>query len=63
LLGTKTQEQHYERLSQFVKRLKDNDIVINLDKCQFGVQELICCGHHFDGNEIQHQPHNAEAIL
>ena len=52
LIASTTPEEHLEHLRAVFERLAANGIVVNPNKCVFGVQELDFLGHHIDCNGI-----------
>ena len=62
LIASSTPEQHLEDLHTVFERLSTHGIVINPNKCIFGVPELDFLGHHIDCNGITPLPEKVQAI-
>ena len=62
LIASSTPEQHLEDLRTVFERLSTHGIVINPNKCIFGVPELDFLGHHIDCNGITPLPEKVQAI-
>jgi putative transposase len=45
LLGASAPEKHLQAVEQVMERLKENGLVLNLDKCEFGCSEVDFLGH------------------
>jgi hypothetical protein len=52
LIASTTPEEHLHHLRVVFERLTSYGIVVNLNKCVFGVPELDFLGHHIDCNGI-----------
>ena len=52
LIASDTPETHLQHLRLVFSRLEEHGIVINPNKCLFGVKELDFLGHHIDCNGI-----------
>lgn len=63
LLVASRNQEHLEHLRLLMTRLEENGVIINLNKCQFGVQELIFLGHRLDTNGIRPLPDKVDAII
>ena len=48
LIASATPEEHLEHLHKVFEHLTANGIVVNANKCVFGVEELDLLGHHID---------------
>ena len=46
-IGDRNFEEHKETLEAILQRAKEFGIIFNLDKCQFGVEELDFYGYRF----------------
>jgi cleavage and polyadenylation specificity factor subunit 1 len=62
LVASSSKDQHYDHLRQLLQRLSDNGLVLNKDKCSFGVSELDYLGHRVTTKGIQPLPERVEAI-
>lgn len=62
LLASTSREQHYDHLRQVLQRLSDNGLVINKQKCVFGVSELDYLGHRVSTMGIQPLPNRVDSI-
>lgn len=63
LVAKKNEEEHVVHLRLLMTRLEENGVIINPDKCQLGVQELIFLGHPLDYLGIKTLPDKVEAIF
>ena len=52
LVFGKTKEEHHNNLMGVLKRLEENGITLNVNKCQFYVEELVFFGLRFTSNGI-----------
>ena len=57
-----TNEIHKERLLSVLKRLSDNNLRINVNKCSFLVPELEYCGHKISQDGIRKMDDKIAAI-
>ena len=62
LIASPTPEQHLDDLRTVFSRLASHGIVVNPNKCLFGVPSLDFLGHHIDRNGISPIPEKVEAI-
>ena len=62
LVASSSKQEHAGHLRQIFKLLSDNGLVVNKDKCSFGVSELEYLGHRVTPNGIQPLPSRVEAI-
>ena len=62
LVASSSEEQHQHHLRQLLQRLSDNGLVINKDKCVFGVSHLNYLGHRVTTKGIQPLSERVEAI-
>ena len=62
LIASPTPEQHLEDLRTVFQRLTVNGIVINPNKCLFGVHALDFLGHHIDRHGITPLPDKVQAV-
>lgn len=53
LVASTTPEEHYSHLQQLFQRLHEHGIVINPEKCVFGVPSIEFLGHHVDCNGVR----------
>nr|AIK27535.1 polyprotein [Chilo suppressalis] len=52
-IGGRTQEEHDSRLKEVLKRLHDNGLTLNAQKCTFGASETTFLGHHISAAGIK----------
>jgi Reverse transcriptase (RNA-dependent DNA polymerase)/RNase H-like domain found in reverse transcriptase len=57
-----TPENHAAALESVLQRLKDSGLVLNLEKCQFGMSEVNFLGHKVTVNGIQPLTDHVEAV-
>ncbi len=62
LIASPTPEQHLDDLRTVFARLASHGIVINPNKCLFGVPELDFLGHHIDCHGISPLPEKVQAV-
>ena len=62
LIASPTPEQHLEDLRTVFERLSTHGIVINPNKCTFGVPELDFLGHHIDCHGITPLSEKVQAV-
>ena len=62
LIASATPEQHLQDLRTVFERLAAHGIVINPNKCLFGVTELDFLGHHIDQHGITPLPAKVQAV-
>ena len=62
LVASPTPEQHLKDLRMVFERLSAHGIVINPNKCVFGVPELDFLGHHINHHGITPLPEKVQAI-
>ena len=62
LIASRTPEQHLTDLRTVFDRLAAHGIIINPNKCVFGVSELDFLGHHIDKHGITPLPEKVQAI-
>ena len=48
LMASEDCEKHLDHLHQLFQRLKDYGLVVNVSKCQFGVETLDFLGHRIN---------------
>jgi len=53
LIASSSQEEHIEHLRSVLQRLDDHGILINVNKCVFGVSSLEFLGYHVDATGIR----------
>lgn len=57
-----TQESHDQNLRKVFKRLKENNVRLNKEKCVFSKSEVMFYGHIFSANGIKADPKKIDAI-
>ena len=62
LISSPTPEQHLDDLRAVFTRLASHGIVINPNKCLFGVAQLDFLGHHIDQHGITPLPEKVQAV-
>ena len=62
LIASKTEEQHREHLRILFERLNKNGVVINLAKCEFGVNEITFLEHTVNANGTKPLAERVNAI-
>jgi hypothetical protein len=62
LIASPTPQQHLDDLRTVFTRLVSHGIVINPNKCLFGVPELDFLGHHIDCHGITPLPEKVQAV-
>ncbi|XP_038060004.1 uncharacterized protein K02A2.6-like [Patiria miniata] len=58
----KTQEEHDQRLDCVMRKLKERNLTLNKDKCEFGVHKITFMGHTMSRNGIQLTDDREEAL-
>jgi Reverse transcriptase (RNA-dependent DNA polymerase) len=62
LVASRDMQEHRRHLRQVLQRLQDNGLVLNVDKCQFGLPALEFLGHTVSASGIAPLPARVEAI-
>ena len=62
LVASKTPGEHKQHLMVLFDRLQDHGLVIKLEKCQFGVNEIGFLGHRVNKDGIRPLPAKVKAI-
>ena len=62
LIASATTEEHLQHLRAVFERLATHGVVINPNKCLFGVSELDFLGHHIDQRGITPLPEKVQAV-
>ena len=63
LIFRKTKEEHVKHLQFVFKKLHDENLMINLEKCDFKKQELVYLGFVLSEDNLKMDPRKVEAIL
>ena len=63
LIASETEEQHREHLRMLFQRLNHYGVVINLGKCEFGVNEITFLGHTVNAFGIKPLAERVDAIV
>ena len=58
----KGQEEHNKNLRGVLQRLKENNLRLNKDKCEFSKTKIKFYGHIFSSSGLKHDPRKVEAI-
>ena len=62
LIASSTIEEHEEQTFMVLKRLHDNDITVNPNKCQFATEEVKYLGYLISSKGIKLQPKKIASI-
>jgi len=62
LIFSKTEAEHHEHLKSVLQLLKDNGLVVKLDKCQFGVTTTEFLGHEISADGVRPLSSKVDAI-
>ena len=62
LVASENPEQHKQHLRLVFERLKQHGIIVNLQKCKFGVPSLDFLGHLVDSSGIHPLPDKVQAV-
>lgn len=62
LVASDTLDQHIQHLNQLLTILKDNGLIVNLNKCVFAQPSLDFLGHHLSSEGITPLPSSVTAI-
>ena len=60
---SKTKEEHLEHIRQVLQRLKEEKLLINLNKCSFMQEEIVYLGFVISANGLKMDPEKVKAIL
>ena len=63
LIMGKSEEEHDQRVKIVIKRLEENGITLNMDKCHFGVRTVVFLGHVISEQGVSVDPNKTRAIL
>jgi len=63
LVASSNPEEHVEHLRIVFERLERYHLRLNLDKCKFGVAELIFLGHLVNGKGYRPPPGKVQDVL
>lgn len=63
LIFSKTREEHFLYVRQFLYRLKEEKFLINLKKCSFMKEEIVYLGFLISADGLKMDPEKVEAIL
>lgn len=63
LIASDNEDLHYQHLETVFKRLHENGITINLEKCEFLRREIDFLGYHITSQGIQPTEENYKAIM
>ena len=58
-----TYEQHDQRLETVLKRIEDNGVTLNTEKCEFAKEKIQFLGHLISKDGIEADPSKVEAIM
>ncbi|XP_064462471.1 uncharacterized protein LOC135373142 [Ornithodoros turicata] len=62
LVASNTEAEHHEHLRQLFARLQEYGVVINPNKCEFGVSSITFVGHTITPDDIHPLPGKVQAI-
>lgn len=63
LIMARTKEEHDKRLNEVMKRLEQHNVRVNLNKSEFGVNQIKYLGHLKSENGIQSDPAKVESLI
>ena len=63
LVASASLEEHQEHLRSVLERFKEHGIVVNPDKCEFGVSQLTFLGHLVDSRGIRPLPDKVQTLV
>ena len=63
LIFSKSKEEHLTHLELVLKKLREKELKINLDKCVFMKEELVFLGFVISKGNLKMDPEKVEAIL
>lgn len=63
VLRARTLQEHLLQLDEVFRRLNENGLTINLDKCQFAKETMIFLGHQISPAGFAPNPEKVQAIL
>ena len=63
LIFNKTKEEHLEHIRQVLQRLKEEKLLINLEKCFFMQEEIVYLGFLNSANGLKMDPKKVKEIL
>ena len=55
-------KEHDKRLKKFLARLQDHGLMLRVEKCKFGVPEVLWFGHIYDRDRMRVNPEKAQSI-
>ena len=58
-----TYEQHDQRLEAVLKRIEDNGVTLNIEKCEFAKDKIQFLGHLIGKDGIEADPSKVEAVM
>lgn len=62
LIYSDTLEEHREHVKEVLKRLRENNLFANLEKCEFEKQEVTFLGYHISTTGVSTDPAKVQAI-
>lgn len=63
LVASSSPEEHLQHLRLLFEHLQEHGLIINADKCEFGVTSLEFLRHQIDNYGIQPWPSKVQAIV
>ena len=63
LIFSKTKEEHIKHVQNFFKKLHEEKLMIDLEKCNFIKQELVYCAFVFSQGNVKMHQDKVDAIL
>jgi len=63
LVGTETEERHNEIVEEILKRLKENDLYIKLEKCMWKIKKIGFLGIIIGPNGIKIEAEKVDGVL
>ena len=62
LIASSSEEEHKRHLDSVLSRLNEYEMQVNVEKCKFGVSELVFLGHLITPNGFKPNPENVKVI-
>lgn len=63
IVGGVSREEHHDRLRMFLQRAREKGLVLNSEKCKFGVAKLQALGHIFESGKLRPDPDRMSPLL
>ena len=62
LIASSSEEEHKQHLDLVLSRLNEHELQVNVEKCKFGVAELVFLGHLITSNGFKPNPDKVKVI-